>query len=94
LAVTIRLKRIGKRGQPFYRVVATDSRVKRGGPEKEVLGTYNPRAKENTPVVVMNRDRVKYWLDVGAQVSDTIASILKKEGMLPARLSSHRGARN
>jgi small subunit ribosomal protein S16 len=102
---------MGKKHQPFYRVVAIDSRCKRGGREIEVLGTYNPRAKGKPATagkpaagksawasklgeVVLDRDRVKYWLNCGAQVTDTMASLLKAQGLLPPRLARHAGVRN
>jgi len=94
LAVTIRLKRVGKKNQPSYRVIAIDARLKRGGREKEVLGMYNPLAKGKHGSVVLERERVKYWLDCGAQVSDTMAGILKAQGLLPKRLERHAGVRN
>lgn len=94
MAVTIRLKRVGKKNQPSYRVVAIDSRMKRDGREKEVLGSYNPLVKGKLGKVVLERERVKYWLDCGAQVSDTMAGILKAQGLLPQRLARHAGVRN
>lgn len=87
MAIKIRLKKIGKKHQPYYRIVATDSRVKRGGREKEVLGSYNPRGEGKRGDVVLDRERVKYWLDCGAQVTETVGSILKDEGLLPERLA-------
>ena len=94
LVVKIRLKRIGKRNRPFYRIVAADSRTKRDGREKELLGTYDPLAKGKYGEVVLNRERVKYWLECGAQVTDTMAGILKAQELLPPRLARHAGVRS
>ena len=79
--VKIRLKRMGKRNRPFYRIVAADSRTKRDGREKELLGTYDPLAKGKYGEVVLNRERVKYWLDKGAIPSDTVSKILLRLGI-------------
>ena len=78
MAVRIRLKRTGRLHLPCYRIVATDVRAKRDGKVLEVLGVYDPLAKETAKQVVVKRDRVQYWLGVGAQPSDTVASLLKK----------------
>ena len=76
MAVAIRLKREGTRDRPFYRIVATDSRKPRDGRPIESLGTYDPMKKgENYEVSV---ERVDYWISVGAQISDTVGSIVKK----------------
>jgi len=75
MAVAIRLKRIGKKLKPFYRVVAIDSRRRAGGKPIEELGYYNPRNKKD---VSLNMDRVNYWVKTGAVVSSTVKSIIKK----------------
>jgi len=91
--VRIRLQKLGKRHQPFFRVVAADARVKQTGRVKEVLGTYNPSAKDDSNRVKLNRDRVQHWLDRGAQASETLIAILKAEGLLPDRLKGKPGAK-
>jgi len=78
VAVRIRLKKTGRRHLPSYRIVATDARTKRDGRVLEVLGSYDPLAKDTAKQVVVKSDRVRYWLGVGAQPSDTVASLLKK----------------
>ena len=78
MAVRIRLQKTGRRHLPCYRIVATDARTKRDGKVLEILGVYDPLAKEEAKQVVVKRDRVQYWLGVGAQPSDTVASLLKK----------------
>jgi small subunit ribosomal protein S16 len=80
MAAVIRLSRFGKRHHPTYRVVVTDSRKARNGQFLEQLGFYDPNLK--TPAVRFVFDRVMYWLGVGAQPSDTVRSLLKKQGIM------------
>lgn len=82
MAVKIRLARHGAKKRPFYRIVAADSESPRDGRFLEKLGTYNPLLD---PVeVVLNADRVKYWMGQGAIPTDTVRSILKREGVIAA----------
>jgi ribosomal protein S16 len=68
--VRLRLQRFGVRNNPFYRIVAADSRWPRDGKHLEMLGTYNPKPNQhNEKIVTLNYDRIKYWLVVGAQPS-------------------------
>lgn len=67
MAVKIRLMRIGSKGRPFYRVVAVDERAKRTGKYLELLGTYNPLTEPKQ--ILIKEDRVKYWVERGAQKS-------------------------
>jgi len=71
---------MGKKKQPFYRIVAADSRRARGGRFLEVLGTYNPIKKP--AAVSLLEDRVTKWLDDGAVPSDTVRSLLTQTGMM------------
>jgi small subunit ribosomal protein S16 len=80
--VRIRLKKLGRRHQPSYRVVAIDSRRGRSGVEVEVLGSYDPINKDEGKVLTVNSERVKHWLSVGAQPSDTVRTLLKGRGLL------------
>ncbi|MEZ4464551.1 MAG: 30S ribosomal protein S16 [bacterium] len=75
MAVSIRLQRFGAKKRPFYRMVAADSRAKRDGRFLEQLGTYDPRA---TPAIRFNMERLEYWLSVGAQPTDTAASLIRR----------------
>lgn len=75
--VTIRLSRGGAKKQPFYHVVATDSRARRDGRYIERLGYYNPVARGEATEVQLDIDRVDYWIGVGAQMSDRVAKIVK-----------------
>ena len=75
--LAIRLARIGKKKQPFYRVVVMDKRKPRNGRTVEVVGTYDPLKKPAE--VKLNAERIKYWLGRGAQPSDTVRSFLTRE---------------
>jgi len=77
MAVKLRLKRIGARNTPIYRIVATDSRTKRDGRPIEELGTYNP-VLQTEPNFDLNLERAEHWLSVGAQPSDTVRSFIRK----------------
>jgi small subunit ribosomal protein S16 len=81
MAVKIRLKRMGRKNHPFYRLNAIDSRTPRDGRVIEQLGFYDPRNKDNTKQFVAKLDRCKHWLDVGAVPSETVSSLLKKAGV-------------
>ena len=76
--VKIRLKRMGRRNRAFFRICAFDAREERDGRSIEQLGTYDPMEKDESKKVVLKRDRIEYWLSVGAQPTETVASILKK----------------
>ena len=80
MAVKMRLKRMGKKRNPFYRIVAADSRSPRDGRIIEQVGTYNPLVKENQ--VTLDTEKVMKWLNNGAKPSDTVRSILSKEGLM------------
>ncbi|WP_438992234.1 30S ribosomal protein S16 [Lentibacter sp.] len=83
MAMKIRLARGGSKKRPFYRVVATDSRMPRDGRFIEKLGTYNPLlAKDSEERVKLDLDRVKYWLGEGAQPTDRVARMLEAAGLL------------
>ncbi|KGL52565.1 MULTISPECIES: 30S ribosomal protein S16 [Porphyromonas] len=80
MATKIRLQRHGRKGYPFYRIVVADSRAPRDGKFIERLGTYNPNT--NPATVDLNFERALYWLNVGAQPTDTTRNILSREGVL------------
>jgi len=83
MALKIRLARGGSKKRPFYRIVATDSRMPRDGRFIEKLGTYNPLLpKDSEERVKMDLDRVKHWLGEGAQPTDRIARMLEAAGVL------------
>lgn len=78
--VKLRLKRMGKKGAPFYRIVAADSRSPRDGRFIEQIGTYNPTKAEEK--VTLDKELAKKWLSNGAQPTDIVRSILSHEGVL------------
>jgi small subunit ribosomal protein S16 len=82
--VRIRLRRVGAKRQPSYRVVVADSRSPRDGRHIEVIGHYNPRTDPET--VVIKEDRALYWLSQGAQPSENVQRFFEKQGTL-ARLT-------
>ncbi|WP_424927977.1 30S ribosomal protein S16 [Amaricoccus tamworthensis] len=83
MAMKIRLARGGSKKRPFYSIVAADSRMPRDGRFIEKLGTYNPLlAKDNEGRIVMNAERVQYWLDQGAQPTDRVSRFLESAGVL------------
>lgn len=86
MSVKIRLRRDGQKKRPFYHLVAADERRARNGRFIEELGYYNPIvAADSEPKLVLKEDRIRYWLGVGAQPSETAAALLKKQGILPRR---------
>ncbi|MBP9837599.1 MAG: 30S ribosomal protein S16 [Proteobacteria bacterium] len=90
MAVTIRLARHGRKKIPFYRIVACDKQMKRDGRYLELLGTLNPLT--NPATINLKEDRVKYWLGVGAQTSDTVSDYL--EISIPGYLKGIEEARS
>ena len=78
MAVKIRLKRLGKIRSPHYRIVVADSRTKRDGRAIEEIGKYHPT--EHPSFIEVDRDRVQYWLGVGAQPTEQVLAILKITG--------------
>lgn len=100
MSVALRLSRFGRKKKPFYRIVAADSHMKRDGRFLERLGTVDPL--QDPPAVKLDEERTKYWLSVGAQASETVASIIKREipghleGIISARkekIKANRAAR-
>ena len=90
MAMKIRLARGGSKKRPFYRIVAADSRMPRDGRFIEKLGTYNPLLpKDSEERVKMDMERVKYWLDQGAQPTDRIARMLEAAGVLTKKERSN-----
>ena len=80
MAVRLRLRRTGKKKQAHYRLVAADSRSKRDGRFLETLGHYNPRL--DPPVAVVKEDRIYYWIDKGAEMTEAFRGIMKNQGLL------------
>ncbi|MCU0618863.1 MAG: 30S ribosomal protein S16 [Gemmatimonadaceae bacterium] len=89
--VRIRLRRVGRKKAPQYRIVVADSKSPRDGKFIEIIGTYAPRLAEGA--VTINSERANHWLDVGAQPSDTVRSLLRKAGVLKARHEARLAAK-
>ena len=81
MAVKIRLKRFGRRHKSFFRLSAMDTRRPRDGRVIEELGWYDPNAKDADKQVSLKKERIEYWLSVGAQPSDTVRNLLSKQGI-------------
>src|SRR5688572_12793553 len=89
MAVALRLSRGGNKRRPYYRIVVSDTRSPRDGKYLEQIGTYNPLlAKDDAARVKLDEDRARYWLGVGAQVTDRVARFLDAAGI------RERAARN
>ena len=81
MAVVLRLKRIGRRNRPFYRICAMDRQTRRDGRAIEELGHYSPVDPEKGKHFTLNIERVLHWLSVGAQPSETVLSFIKEAGI-------------
>jgi small subunit ribosomal protein S16 len=73
--------RVGRNNRPAYRIVATDARSPRDGKIIENIGFYDPLVADQAKQITLDAERAKYWLSVGAQPSETVTSILKKQGI-------------
>ncbi len=89
MAVKLRLKRMGKKKQPIYKVVAADSRSPRDGKFIEAIGLYNPKTEPAT--VEIKETRAMYWLNVGAQPTLTVRNLLSQKGILLKRQLIKKG---
>ena len=79
MAVKLRLKRMGSKQKPFYRIVAADSRSPRDGRFIETVGTYDPVKKEES--ITIDEEKALKWLNNGAQPTDTVKNLLTKKGI-------------
>ncbi len=95
MALALRLSRGGRKALPFYRIVVADKRMPRDGRYIEKVGSYNPlldNANENR--VVLNTERVQYWLSQGAEPSERVALFLGKAGLIPMPKQSVRPSKS
>lgn len=81
MAVRLRLARTGRKNRPFYRFAAFDSRTRRDGSPIEYLGHYDPLVTDFEKGVVIDLDRARHWIGVGAKCSETVADFLKRKGV-------------
>ena len=92
MAVRIRMKKMGRTHRPYFRVCAMDQRSPRNGRVIEELGTYDPMCPETDARVTLKADRVDYWLGVGAQPSEKVATLIKKYGTSGTHLEAQKAA--
>jgi small subunit ribosomal protein S16 len=83
MAVKIRLRRVGRKKTPMYRIVVADSKSPRDGKFIEIVGQYQPTTGDKA--LNLDTERVNHWLNVGAQPTDTVRSLLRKAGVLKQR---------
>ncbi|MCH7636360.1 MAG: 30S ribosomal protein S16 [Proteobacteria bacterium] len=81
MAVRIRMKKMGRRHRPFFRICAMDSRSPRDGRALEELGFYDPMNADPDKQVSLKSERIAYWISVGAQPSDTVRGLIKRQGV-------------
>lgn len=93
MAVKIRMTRMGRRHRPFFRINAVDSRTPRDGRILEKLGHYDPLEKDESKQLVLDKERVQYWLGVGAIPSETVSDILKGQGIVTEQLKQRQARR-
>jgi small subunit ribosomal protein S16 len=86
MAVSIRLRREGAKNRPYYKVVVADSRSPRDGKFIELIGTYDPKKPDHNSTLKL--DRIDHWIALGAQPSDTVRSLIKKNKAQPATVAS------
>ena len=79
--VRIRLKRMGRRHRPFYRINAMDQRTQRDGRVIEQLGWYDPIAQDAAKQIKLDEERIRYWISQGAQPTKTVGNLLKRHGI-------------
>lgn len=92
MAVRIRLKKMGRTHRPFFRVCAMDQRSPRDGRVIEELGTYDPMVPETDARAILNGERIKYWISVGAQPSPKVGTLIKKYGAEGTHLEAQAAA--
>jgi small subunit ribosomal protein S16 len=93
VAVKIRMKMMGRKHRPFFRICAVDSRNPRDGRVLEELGTYDPMVSDTDARALLKPERIAYWLSVGAQPSDKVKTLIKKYGADGTHVQEHRQAR-
>jgi small subunit ribosomal protein S16 len=87
--VKIRLRRVGRKNAPFYRILVADSQSPRDGKFIEIIGQYAPRKSEGS--LNVDEERANYWLNQGAQPTDTVRSLLRRAGVLKRRHEQRLG---
>lgn len=93
MAVKIRMKKMGRKHRPFFRICACDARSPRDGKVLEELGTYDPMVSDTDARVTFNGERLQYWLGVGAQPSSNVKVFIKKYGPEGTHVAAQQAAR-
>jgi small subunit ribosomal protein S16 len=92
VAVRIRMKKLGRRHRPFYRICAMDARTPRDGRVLEELGTYDPMVPDADARAVLNGQRIEYWLSAGAKPTEKVKVLIKKYGSEGTHLEQQKAA--
>ena len=92
MAVRIRMKKMGRKHRPFFRICAMDQRSPRDGRVIEELGTYDPMVPDVDARAILNGERINYWLGVGAKPSDKVGVLIKKYGAEGSHLEAQKEA--
>lgn len=92
MSVRIRMKRMGRKGRPFYRLCAIDQRNPRDGRVLEELGHYDPMCREKDARAILKGERIDYWVSVGAQPSENAGVLIKKYGTNGTHLAAQTEA--
>jgi len=92
VSVRIRMKKMGRCHQPFFRICAVDKHAPRDGRVLEELGTYDPRVPDTDARALLKSERVDYWLSVGAQPSENVAVLIKKYGTNGTHIAAQKSA--
>ena len=92
MAVKIRMKKLGRKHRPFFRICAIDVKRPRDGRILEELGTYDPMVPETDARAILVNERISYWLSVGAQPSDNVRVLIKKYGANGTHVEAQKAA--
>ena len=92
MSVRIRMKKMGRSHQPFFRICAVDRHGPRDGRVLEELGTYDPRVPETDARAILKPERIEYWISVGAQPSDNVKVLIKKYGTNGTHVAAQKAA--
>jgi small subunit ribosomal protein S16 len=90
--LVIRMRKMGSKKRPFFRIVVTDSRIARDSSFVEIVGHYNPRTKPSK--VEIDRERINHWVGKGAQLSDTVRTLLKRHATVPVAATESASAKS
>lgn len=92
MSVRIRMKKLGRSHQPFFRICAVDKHAPRDGRVLEELGTYDPRVPDTDARTILKAERIDYWLSVGAQPSENVAVLIRKYGTNGTHVAAQKAA--